>query len=320
MTPSPSRRAPSLLLGALLTLPPTTASAHPFPSASLAPTTRERSQLLLAEGDAAYANEHLEEAISKYRASYYGLSPDDQASYLGSLPVRKAMRTYEQLIANQQDPAKQRALLQRQRLLLIEFLDAVADKYGAADEVGEDVIAELEQKRRSIDDALTEPQTDDTEVPAPSVPPADQRTSEALPGPDDGKDTSSPPPPKPPRDWLGLGLVIGGTTTLAAGAGVSIGYFSIRSGADALVAAGSSNPAHDPDSIQTYLDQEYARARIFLITGAAAAGVGLAVVIGGAVHLALHRRRPHTPSDATASTLAPIASPTTAGLVFRHRF
>ena len=152
------RAALSPVLGLLLALPTTIASAH-FSNISLAPTERERSQLLLAEGDTAYDDGRLDQAISKYRASYYGLSVEDQASYLGSLPVRKAMRAYEQRIAAEPDPATQRSLLQRQRVMLVEFLDAVASKQGAADEVGEDVIAELEDKRRAIEGALAGPKT-----------------------------------------------------------------------------------------------------------------------------------------------------------------
>lgn len=311
---SSSRTARALLLGAVLAFPPATAAAHPFVTAVLAPTARERSQLLLAEGEAAYAKEHLEEAISKYRASYYGLSPDDQASYLGSLPVRKAMRSYDQLIASEQDPVRRRALLQSQRLLLGEFLDAVANKEGAAEEVGEDVIAELEEKRRSLDEVLDGvPKPSDPE-PSPS-PPLKPEVSPRNPEPPTKPPiTDQPPSPKRKRDWLGLGLVIGGGTTLLAGGGVSIGYVSIRNGANATV----RDAMGDPDDDKAYLDREYARAKKYLIAGSVIGGVGLAVVVGGAVRLALHRRR--TSKDDTTLRLAPVLTPTTAGLTVHRRF
>ncbi|MEX1364475.1 MAG: hypothetical protein AB1Z98_15220 [Nannocystaceae bacterium] len=276
---------------------------------------------MVVEGDAAYANGQLEVAISKYRASYYGLSPEDQASYLGSLPVRKAMRAYEQLIASEPDPERQRALRLRLRLLVVEFLDAIAGKEGVAEEVGEDVITELEEKRSSIDEALAEPMAEDSDAPNPPASLVDEPTVDEVPeerGSGDEQDQQhlpSLPAPGPKLDWLGIGLVLGGSTALMAGGGVSIGYFNIRADADAQVAA-SDDP--DSDDAQGYLQRQYAKARKFLIAGSVVGGVGIAVVVGGVVRLALHRR--HARRDATASTLAPLLTPTAAGLTLQRRF
>lgn len=322
MTPPPPRAALSLVLGAVLALPATTVSAHPFASAVAPATPRERSQAMLAEGDAAYAKDRLEEAISKYRASYYGLPPEDQASYLGSMPVRKAMRAFDQLRSAEADPAKARALLQRQRVLLIEFLDAVAAKPGAAEEVGEDVIAELEELRRSIDQALEADAKPDEPV-VPATDPTDDPAEPERGDPDPAKPAITTPPltddPNPPRDWLGLGLIIGGSTTLVAGVGVTIGYFTIRSGAQALVDAGGDEYAPGSQAREDYLEQEHARAQPFLIAGSVVAGVGLAVAVGGVVRLVLHRRRA-TASKTTALQLAPHVTPTAAGLTLHRRF
>lgn len=305
-----------LALGTVLALP----SA---PALALAPSARQRSEQLLAEGDAASTAKRWDEAISKYRASYYGLPPEDQAAYVGSLTVRKAMRAYQERIAQEQDPSQRTALLQRQRVLLDELLAAVAAKPGAAEEIGEDVIAELEETRRSIDAALagsqpTEPEPNDTTTTTTTDPKRD-------PGDPTSTTTSTPsdrpePTTKPPRDWLGLGLVIGGSVTLAAGLGVGAGRWVLRANAQQLVDAGGEEFAPGTTAREDYLAGEHARAQKFLIAGSVVAGVGLATAIGGVVHILVHRRRASTPGKASAMRLAPVLSPTTAGLVLHRRF
>jgi hypothetical protein len=314
---SPSRAALLLALGASLALPPAPVLASTL---ALAPSTaRQQSERLLAEGDAALAKERWDEAISKYRASYYGLPTEDHASYLGSLPVRKAMRAYAERVAQEQDPGKRRSLLERQRVLLEEFLDAVAAKPGATDEVGPDVIAELEETRRSIDAELAPPEVG----PEPTEP---TTPTDPFPGGDDDPDdpggtktiTDDPEPPR--RDWLGLGLVIGGSTLLAAGIGVSVGRWTIRSGAQAEYDA-DPNCAPGSEGHLTcldYLETEQARAKKFLIAGSVVAGVGLATAITGVVHIVIHRKR-NSPR-ATALRVAPVLSPTAAGLSLGGRF
>lgn len=308
-----------LALGASLSVPP----AHALASASApAPNARERSQLLVAEGDAAFAKDAIEESISKYRASYYGLPPEDQASYLGSLPVRKAMRAYDSLVAAAAaDPNKQRAILQRQRVLLEEFLDAVAAKPGAAEDLGEEVMTELEATHRSITTALEPKSTDDggssTDDPAddPNDPVTTTNTTATTEPPTDGTTTGTTQ-----RDWLGLGLVIGGSVTLAAGLGVGVGRWTIRNNAQQLVDAGGEEFAPGTDARADYLETENARAQKFLIAGSVVAGVGLATTIAGVVHILVRRRRAATPAGASAMHLVPALSPTTAGLVLHRRF
>lgn len=304
-----------LVVGGLLAVPSTAALAlGPAPATKGA---RQRSELFLAEGDAASAAERWEEAISKYRASYYGLPPEDQGLYLGSLPVRKAMRAYEKRIAQEQDPNKQHALRQRQLVLLDEFLDAMAAEPNAGQAVGDDVIAELQQTHASLEDTLA--QTEDTEPP----PEATTTAPDALPPPKIVETSPTCPPPttdgpRAQRDWLGLGLVIGGSTTLAAGLGVSVAWFTIRANAQQLADAGGSDFAEGTGAREDYLDGEYARAQKFIIAGSIVAGVGLGTLIGGVTRLVVHRRR--ATADATALYVSPLLGSGMAGLFVRRRF
>jgi hypothetical protein len=77
------------------------------------------------------------------------------------------MVVFEQSIARESDPVRRRKLLQGQRLLLDQFLLDVQAREGAADEIGEDVVAELETIGRAIDEALV----------------AEERGPEVAPGP-----------------------------------------------------------------------------------------------------------------------------------------
>ncbi|MEM6996703.1 MAG: hypothetical protein AAF721_39735 [Myxococcota bacterium] len=145
-------------LGACVALP-TTASA----AVLIAPPPRERSQALLAEGDEAYESERFEEAVTKYRASYDALEVQDRSGYIGSLPLRKAMRAYAQLVEAESDPERLRPLLESQYRLLDGFLVEVSATPGAAEQVGEDLIAELGRTRSEVADALAD-------LPGPSAP------------------------------------------------------------------------------------------------------------------------------------------------------
>lgn len=313
-------------LGSSIALP-----SFPALATTLAPGGRERGEALLAEGDADSAKGEWNEAISKYRASYYGLTRADQASYLGSLPVRKAMRAYQERIVQEQDPNKRRALLQQQAVLLEEFLDAVAAKPGAAEDVGKDVITELEQLRSSIDaelrPKLPEPAPGPSGGEEPPSPDPGPGGGEEPPPPDPGPDPAPDPIPpdsshpladEPRRDWLGLGLVIGGSTALATGLGVSVGWWTVRTMAQENVDAGGEDFAPGTEARKTYLADEDARAKEFLIAGSVVAGAGLAIAIGGAVRLVVHRRR--APSRAAAFRVSPLLAPTAAGLVLHRRF
>lgn len=313
---SPLRIVLALALGAPPALAPTEAI-----SAAIAPASeRDQSQRLLAEGDVLQSKGEWSQALSKYRASYDVLRPEDQAAYFGSLPMRQAMLAYGRLIANEQDPAKRRSLLERQRVLLDEFLDAVAAKPGAAEDVGEEELAALQQTRREIQHALEGEQPPPDVPPQVPVPEDDPRPTAELTSTSTPTTADRPSPsvsPTPRRDWLGLGLVIGGSTTLAAGLGLGVGYFSIRSGAQALVDAGGEEYAPGTPAREDYLDREYGRAQKFLIAGSVVAGVGLGIAIGGIVRLVVHRRKA---SSDIAMRVSPILTPTTAGLALHHRF
>lgn len=304
----------SLVLGTVL-------AVSSVPAHALAPSARQRSEQLLKEGEVAAAAQRWDEAISKYRASYYGLPPEDQATYVGSLTVRKAMRAYEERIAAEQDPAVRKAQRERQRVMLDEFLAAAAAKAGATEEIGEDVIAELEETRRSIDAALAEPKPekpDSAQDPSPDEPPPGPK----APTPTTSTPTSADrpePAPKPERDWLGLGLVIGGSITLAAGLGVGAGRWVLRADALQVVDAGGPDFAPGTDARDDYLEEEYARADKFLIAGAVVAGLGLATAVGGIMYIGLSRRKSNA-GRSTALRLTPALSPTTAGLVLHRRF
>lgn len=303
----------SLALAVVVALSPVGA----FASALAPASPRDRSQVLLVEGDAALERGELDKAISMYSAAYYGLTKTDQASYVGSLPVRKAMEAYEHSVARVQEPTQRRALLERQRALLDEFLDGVATRPGAAEEIGAEVMAELEQARRSIDDALAtldaKPEPDPDAKPKPDPDPKPEPEPEADPPLADPTGDE----PKRPRDWLGLGLTIGGSTLLATGAGVCVGWWTVRNGAQELVDGGGEGFAEGTQARADYLLKEDALARKYLIAGTVVAGVGLATAIGGVVHLALHRRRHPAP---TALLVAPLLAPTLTGVALHRRF
>lgn len=289
----------SLALALLVALSPVGAGAD-----ELAPEgPRERSQVLLIEGDAALERGELEKAISKYTASYHGLTKGDQASYVGSLPVRKAMEAYDRSVALALDPKQRRALRARQRVLLDEFLVSVAARQGAAEEIGPEVMAELEQTLHLLDEALAV-------APAPDPSPPPEPEPEPTP-------KSPVEPVEPPRDWLGLGLTIGGGALLATGVGVSVGWWTVRNGALDLVDGGGEGFAEGTQARVDYLARADDHARKFLVAGSVVASVGLATAIGGVVHLALHRRR-HTAQ--TALQLAPLLAPTATGVTLHRRF
>lgn len=289
-----------------------------------APTSpRERSQILLVEGDAALERGEPEEALSKYRSAYYGLSRSDQASYLGSLLVRKAMQAYEQSVVRERDPKARRALLERQRGFLDELLDAVAARQGAAEEIGPDVMAELETIRRGLDEAL------DGE-PLPPDGPTDE-------GEQDREPASAPTrvPPKlepvavhddrrlldveaPARDEVGLGLAIAGSTVLAAGLGLMVPRWTIPPSARKQADDHGKAYAEGTQRRADYLEDQDALAYRFLVAGSVVASVGLATAIAGAVHLGVHRRR-HARRSA-ALQVAPLLDPTTTGIALHRWF
>ncbi len=296
---TPSGTALLLALG-FLTLLPTSGHASDI----AAPSSRERSQLSLTEGDTASEAGDSEGALSKYEAAYRELPEADRGSYFGSMPVRKAMRAYEKLIAQESIHDTRQNLLKRQRDLLDEFLAAVDEREGAVEEVGQDVVAELEEIRRAIDAEI---------VPEPPDPPPENETPPPELEPVAPTNTDSE---KPPRDGLGLGLVIGGGTALGIGLGVSVGRWTIRSQARDNVDS-NEDFAEGTQARADYLAEEDERARNFLIAGSVVAGVGLAVAIGGGIRLALHRRRA---APELGLHVFPEIGPKMTGLTLHRRF
>lgn len=296
------RRA-ALLIGLLL-------STWVLPTGALgAPTPREQSQALLAEGDAAYAEGRFDEAIRKYEASVEALTPDDRSGYVGSLLLRKTMRAYERRLAREADPASRRRLLESQHALVDAFLTVVEATPGAVQDVGDDVIAELSRTRDDVEAALAGLPNPDAEEPEPAPEPDPKPEPEAEPGP--------AADPKPTLDRLGLGLVIGGGAIVATGIGIAIGHGTIRSSARAL-ADTSPDFAVGTEARTAYLEGEDRRARRFLIAGSVIGAVGLATAIGGTIRLVLHRRK--KTHRAAAWHLTPARGRSYAGILVHRRF
>jgi hypothetical protein len=299
----------TLVLAVLLAVPPTIGHAE---VASQSP--RERSQVLLTEGDEAVERGELEAAISAYEGSYAVMSEIDRASYLGSISVRKAMEAFDQRVAREQHPAARRDLLLRQSTLLARFLDEVRAREGGTEDVGAEVLAELEAKQAEIDQAL---RAGPHEAAGSSDAPEHAPTTALRPTPDE---PSLEPPirTEPDRDRLGLGLTIGGSALVATGLGVSAGWWVVRRGARANADGGGDAFAEGMPARADYLEHADAVARKYLVAGSIVAGVGLATMIGGIVHLAVHRRR--ADAGATALRVVPFSSPTTGGVVLHGRF
>ncbi|MEM6992650.1 MAG: hypothetical protein AAF721_19205, partial [Myxococcota bacterium] len=72
------------------------------------------------------------------------------------------------------------------------------------------------------------------------------------------------------------------------------------------------------DARASYLEDEDARARRFLIAGSVIGAVGLATAIGGTIRLVLHRGKHN--SRATALRLTPAFGPRQAGISVARRF
>lgn len=269
----------------------------------------ERSQAFVIEGDEALEQGDYEEAINKYRAAYYGLSASQRISYLGSLPVRNAMRAYDLLRAGAPD----QATLQQQLGFLTEFLAGVEARDDGVERVGADVVAELQRIREDLERELAARpeesgagrpggQPEPPEPPRESArmdelddaltvveEPADEESAamEASAGDpaEDGDRTRT-------RDWLGIGLAIGGGAIMGVGTGVMVGRWTIRR--QALTKADQTD--WPSAAYRTaYLDGQDLRAQRFLIAGIVVLGVGTATLTAGVVHILMWRRaRPET--------------------------
>lgn len=305
-------RAVLLALATALGIP-----AAPSTAAVMAPAAnpRERSQTLLMEGDAAVERGDLDEAVAKYSEAYRGLSMADRASYLGSIPVRKAMAVFDQIVARAAGSERRRQLLEEQRALLAELLLAVQAR--DAEALGDDVLAELEATRRRLDAALSVEEQD----PTPASP--DDHDGEPNVAGPSAPPNAEPSPPRamedaPPHlDRLGLGLTIGGSALLATGLGISVGFWTVRSQAQDRVDGGGPRFAEGTQARADYLADADAIARDYLISGSVLAGVGLAVTAAGVAVLVVRRRADRRTAGLRVT---PVAAPTMAGLRLRGRF
>ena len=189
---------------------------------------------------------------------------------------------------------------------------------GAAEEIGRDVIGELEDIQRTIDEALEAeeppPPTRGTAIADPFPKPRREHGTIVDPF---SADSPPPHPSKPRRDPLGLGLAIGGGAVLVTGLGVSVGWWTVRSGARAKVDGGGEAYAEGTQARADYLAQADAYARKYLVAGSVVAGIGLATTVAGVAHLVVHRRRA---TRDTALHVTPFSSPSVGGLVLHGRF
>ncbi|MCH9681162.1 MAG: hypothetical protein K0V04_07005 [Deltaproteobacteria bacterium] len=281
----------------------------------------ERSQAFVSEGDALLEQGEYNEAIAKYRAAYYGLTPEERASYMGSIPIRKGMRAYDLLVAQEQS----RAVLERQLALVTEFLESIKNRPDGKAKVGPTIIAELEASRSAVEKkiaAMSEvaaPSTDEPpEDPAPALveePAPTQTPTEPDPSPDTRRSDGAidEPPPSGPST-LGIALAASGGALMAVGAGVLVGNWTVPAQAERFA---NEEPGYETGTQErvNYIADQDDRARRFLISGSVVLGIGTAVTIGGVVQIIMHRRR--SPSNIA---LAPALSPRHAGLTVRGRF
>lgn len=302
-------RAVLLALATVLAFPAAPSAAAIAPAAN----PRECSQTFLVEGDAAVERGDLDEATAKYREAYHCLSMVDRASYMGSIPVRKAMAVFDQRVAQATDPQLRRQLLHDQRALLAELLLAVQAR--DAEALGDDVLAELEATRRRLDDALATEEQDPIDDRDDESTTATTATTATTRGP--SLNGTQDAPPKPRLDRLGLGLTIGGSALLATGLGVSVGFWTVRSQAQANVDGGNPAFAEGTQARADYLAHTDAIARDYLIAGSVLAGVGLATAAAGVAMLVVRRRADRS---TTALRVTPVSTPTTAGLSLHGRW
>lgn len=274
----------------------------------------QRSQAYVAEGDGALDRGDYQEAINKYRAAYYGLPPSERVSYVGSLSVRNAMQAFGLLFESKQDPV----VLRRQLGFLNEFLDQVAAQEGGVEKVGATVIETLEGVREQVEQKLASLTKDDAPQPEPP-PPAKAEDAEDQPPP-----PVQPPAPDPARreperapNWLGIGLTAGGGVLTAVGAGVLVGWWTVRQQAANYVEL-TPEYGEGTDARADYLAQQQQDAQAFRIAGSVLVSVGAATLTGGVVYLLLRRQRARRSTETL--TLRPHLGPRSAGVAVGRRF
>jgi hypothetical protein len=309
-----------LTLVALLVLPATVVRA----TGMVAPKSPQRNEQLLIDGEVAFERGDFPEAILKYRAAYYSFGTQERASYMGSIPVRRAMQAYEQQLAKEQEPNARRRLLRDQRELIDEFLDAVRSHEGAAEQVGLEDVAELEATGVTIDRELEGGQTPPEKPPVMPVDAEEPRiavgnSGGSAPTPRAGPGTrpgGADPTKDGRRDWVGLGMVIGGSVVLGAGVGVSAGRWTIINQAEAEAERVRAGGQYTTDPIDQYIGAQHRDGLKYLVAGSVVAGVGLVTVVGGVIHLKVRRRGN---GRTTAMRVAPLLG-RGVGVVVHRRF
>ncbi len=304
-----SRAVTALTLALALATPATSAEAAPKRK------TGATSEDPIEQGEEALARKDYEEAIAKFNAAYYGLPTDERASYVGSIPVRKAMEAYELWFAEAQDPA----ILQRQLALVKEFLKSVESSPEGVDQVGKEVVSELQAVRDAVEKKLADISSPTIVEPEPKPEP---EPDEVKPEPDpkgtpatNGTTGDDLPDPRPARSRVGIGLAAAGGVVLGTGAGVMAGWWTVRNQATEYA---DNEPGYEEGTPEraAYLRREEDRARKYLISGTVVMGVGAAVAVTGVVLIALHGRR----GKQTPVAFAPQFDPHHAGFAISGRF
>lgn len=292
-------------------------SASPAEAApTKAPSGLERSQGFVTEGDEAMEREDYREAIAKYNAAYYGLDTSERVSYMGSLPVRKAMRAYERLAA--QEPREHvKAVLEAQLALVTNFLTSVRSLPSSAELVDAEVLTELEAVRVRVEEEINAlspemppPETNGTETDGTET---DETETDGIQTP---VDTPPSNPASPRQRKLGIGLAVGGAAGVVAGGVAMVGWWTVPPQAERYA---NTTPGYEEgtDARASYLEREDGRKLQYLVSGAVIAGIGAAIATTGVVLVVKHRRRP---SDRAAWQVAPALGPSRAGLMVAGRF
>ncbi len=289
---------------------PPTAEAH-----VASPSTMERSQAFVEEGDEAFDDGDYREAIAHYRAAYDALTSADRVSYVGSIAMRNAMNAYAALLEREDDII----VVRNQLNFLSEFLQEV-EQHDAQDAVGVDVLDELRELQATLEDRIElsrAQEHSDRSSPPPVL--LDPHGPSGVDVPPEDPTDSSPPQ----RDWVGVGLLLGGTALVGTGAALTISGLTIP---DQARRYANETPGFEEEeeigliegstARTEYLADEDARAQRFLTGGIVIVAAGIVTVAAGGLELIIRRRRGRSPDIA----LLPALGRSSASLSLRTRF
>lgn len=305
----------------LLALPLLLGPFRPASARRLAPSPTE----LISEGDRLHNDQKYADAAKAYAGAYTAMSPEQKSSAVGLLVVESAAREYQQAFLSSGDIA----LLEASRDVLQTFVD---DRTASGGNIPGSILQELRRVEGVLANLRPSPsgpeeppeeeteETDEaTERPPPLLEPQDTQPAE----PSDRQ-----PAPRRKLDVVGLGLTIAGGVLVVGGA-VLLGV-GAPIGPDAEERRDEDldseifmmlSPAQQEDFRSDYddwVDDEKRRGVAFMASGGAALGLGVALVIGGAVRLA--RSRSQTQTQARLPTLQPSLAPGRACVMLRGRF